>query len=141
MSVPNPGIRRTREQIYAARVLAQIQATLAVYAGEPAARKQYRSSIMSAPALVHNAGLAQALAFIASRKEPAQQRLAGDLAKAVLGDAATADTLLRRAQGDSGGLRDYIYLTRQVLEALVWFRRYAQILIPDEAPAPQEPQP
>lgn len=143
MTMPAPSIRQTREQLFAARTHRQILSALADYERRPAELKQYRSMILSAPALVHNAGLAQALAFITSRdkeKAAAQRRLADDLAKTVLGDQATGEELLNQACGAGGELRDYLYLARQVLEALVWFRRYAQILIPDDMPAPKEPR-
>jgi CRISPR-associated protein Cmr5 len=123
-----PTIHHTREQLYAAAVYEQFEQFLKQNRSIDD-RKKYRSIILAAPALVHNAGLAQALAFIASRNEPLQCRLVADIAGVVLGVRDGAQLLERSRGGTDGSLRDYMLLTRQVLAALLWYRRYAQQLL------------
>jgi CRISPR-associated protein Cmr5 len=110
---------QTRDQKYAADVYKRVSEVKkegkAFYEGYGAMSHQL-------PILIHTAGLAQALAFVESRKEP-QQRLLADLAETV----GKKGTLLERAR--EAKLSEYMYLTQQVLAALLWYKRFAQSVL------------
>jgi CRISPR-associated protein Cmr5 len=92
--------------------------------------KAYGSMAHKLPILIHVSGLAQALAFVASRGEgKGSERLLEDLSQTVLGEPAAR--LLERSRGSNheGSLREYIYLTEQILAALLWYKRYAQSIL------------
>jgi CRISPR/Cas system CMR-associated protein Cmr5 small subunit len=124
-------LRQTREQRYAADVYERLTTFLRDPKTDKETCKKYRSIVLSAPALIRNAGLAQALVFLATR-EATQSRLVDDLAAIVLGQdkqgkPATADALLKQSRGGpSSTLTEYMLLTRQTLDALLWLRRYVQ---------------
>ena len=75
--------------------------------------------------LVRQAGLSQALAFVDSRGKEAHKALGNDLAQ-VLGyrDLRELAEAAREAE-----LLQYLRLTREVLAAAEWFKRFAQALI------------
>jgi CRISPR-associated protein Cmr5 len=90
----------------------------------------YGSMAHKLPVLIHTSGLAQALAFVDSRRdEQGPACLLEDLAQAVIGKPAK-DFLEQAREGD---LRKYMYLTEQTLAALLWYKRYAQSLLDVEA--------
>jgi CRISPR-associated protein Cmr5 len=87
---------------------------------------KYGSMAHNLPILIRQAGLAQALSFVATRKSIGQKRLLEDV-KAVVETLFTDTTnrsLDERARKESG-LLEYQLLTREVIAALVWFKRYA----------------
>jgi CRISPR-associated protein Cmr5 len=83
------------------------------------------------PLLIHTAGLAQALAFVESRKGKIYETFLKDLGKTleVVGIAAKA----REAE-----LNEYMRLTQQVMEALVWYKRFAQSILGVDASDTEE---
>ncbi|HVU69671.1 MAG TPA: type III-B CRISPR module-associated protein Cmr5 [Ktedonobacteraceae bacterium] len=127
---------QTRDQQYACKIFDQVK-TIAEM--DPATANSYGSMAHKLPILIHTSGLMQALAFIDARHRGTKEKPAGpellleDLSKTVLGDDATGETLLTRARGvpndPAGSLQEYIYLTRQVLAALLWYKRYAQSIL------------
>jgi len=137
-------LRHTREQRYAAAAYERVTAFLLEHQANPEACKKYRSIVLSAPALIRSAGLAQALAFLAVRPEPNQSRLVGDLAAIVgrgeqhdtqpsSGGERSAEALLTQSHGGpNSSLQEYMLLTRQSLEALLWVRRFVQHHIADD---------
>jgi len=110
---------KTRQQEYAADVYARVEQVA------EADRKKYGSMALQMPSLVRTAGLAQALAFLDSRKEEAHKQLLTDLAAtlekptgaALCTDARTAD------------LMPYMHLTQRVMDALDWYKRFAQSVL------------
>ena len=87
-------------------------------------KRQYRTMALKLPALVRSAGLVQALTFVDTRDE-GSRRLLDHLAD-VLGKGAR-DALLQESRDLP--LPGYMYLTQQVLAALLWHRRFAQSLL------------
>lgn len=87
----------------------------------------YGSLAHKLPILIHTAGLAQALAFVASRGKEGSEQLLTDLSKTVLNPTASANDFLARSRESS--LREYIHLTKQTLAALLWYKRYAQSVL------------
>ena len=91
----------------------------------PQQGKEYGTMALKLPVLVRQAGLVQALTFVAARGKDSQKRILDDLA-GVLG-FKSRDALLTQAQ--LAQLAQYMYLTRQVLWALEWFKRFAQAIL------------
>ena len=87
--------------------------------------KKYGPMAHKLPVLIHTAGLVQALEFVNSRGEPIQRRLLEHLA-VTLGQE-NAQTLLKTVK--SASLSGYIRLTRQMLAALLWYKRFAQSIL------------
>lgn len=90
--------------------------------------KKYGAMSHKLPVLIRTAGLAQALAFVEARgaKEIEAQRLLSDLA-AVVGKPNLASC------SRTASLREYMFLTQQSLEALLWFKRFAQSVLKVES--------
>lgn len=107
---------QTRSQCYAAQIFVQVSRV-----GEEE-RKKYGSLAHRLPVLIRSAGLAQALAFVRAKGGPAGERLLADLAAAV----GQADLERRSRCAD---LLEYMRLTRDVLAALVWYKRFAQSVL------------
>ncbi len=107
---------RTRSQTYAALIYAQVS-------GVPKAEGQkYGTMAFKLPVLVRTAGLAQALAFVESRGSAEQQKLLQHL-----GAAVGVPNLAERSR--NADLGEYMLLTRNVMAALDWYKRYAQSIL------------
>jgi len=89
--------------------------------------QKYKDMALKFPVLVRQAGLSQALAFVASRGEEAHKNLVGDLAQ-TLGRRGL-EALAKEAC--NAKLPAYLRLTREVLGAAEWYKRFAQALIED----------
>ena len=116
---------QTLQQRYATKVYERIQSVLADYPGEENKKKrdEYGALALKLPVLVRQAGLIQALTFIAARQREAHKyRILDDLAQ-VLGVGSGEDLL---EQAREAPLSKYMYLTQRVLWALEWFKRFAQ---------------
>jgi len=114
---------RTRDQEYAATIYEQVEGV------RDAERKKYGSMAHTLPVLIRTAGLAQALAFVEARGEQPQRLLLDHLATAV--GAGTRQDLQVRSRTAELGL--YMLLTREVLAALLWYKRFAQSVLHVEA--------
>ncbi len=125
---------RTREQEYALRVFEKINPLIPKdeQAEKDEAKKKWRKAYGSLahklPVLIRTAGLSQALAFVKARNKAGtpQQTLLRDL-EAVLrqsGALTGDDTLVERSR--SAHFEEYMRLTEGALEALLWFKRFAQ---------------
>jgi CRISPR-associated protein Cmr5 len=121
---------RTREHRWAADADRRVRAHVD---REPTWRDQYLGMARRLPALVRSAGLAQAVAFVRTRKEPAHDALLADLAATLAMDVAELSRRSREAD-----LVEYMVLTHHVLGALQWYRRFAEALLDarEEASAP-----
>ncbi|MBP1468455.1 type III-B CRISPR module-associated protein Cmr5 [Candidatus Chloroploca sp. M-50] len=120
---------QTRNQRLAATIYAQV----APLKDHPEKTK-YGSMAHQLPVLIQTAGLAQALTFVAAKgnakktdDQDAYFRLLRDLAHVVLDGPAeqrTRAALLQRSR--EAPLGAYMLLTRRTLEALLWYKRFAQ---------------
>lgn len=117
---------QTRDQRYATKIYTQVQE---IKQQEKAERDKYGSMAHKLPVLIRTAGLAQALAFVAARGSGAQKMLLRHLAEVV--EAGDQDELLQRSR--SANLVDYMRLTQQVMDALVWYKRFAQSVLDVDA--------
>lgn len=85
-------------------------------------RRQYGATAHKLPVLIRTAGLAQALGFVEARGSDAAKRLLRDLGETLGRPSLPADS--RAAE-----LPEYIHLTRQCLDALLWYKRFAQSVL------------
>lgn len=94
------------------------------------AGKPYGSLAHKLPVLIRSAGLAQALAFVQARhKDNTPQRILLQHLNAAVGKGDLV--ILSR----TAPLDEYMYLTAEVLAALLWFKRYAQSVLGVESGA------
>lgn len=105
----------TRGQKMAQEAFRRVQAN-----GEKS--KDYRAFARSFPSLLHQCGLAQAVAFaLADKKKPHRLRYVADL-EAVLGK----NELEERTR--DARVEEYIRLSRDGLDAASWLKRYVEAL-------------
>lgn len=128
---------QTRDQRLASLVYAQIEKRRNEWAQKEKdqLKKAYGSLAHRLPVMIRTAGLAQALAFVDARyrenegKIPPRRQLLCDL-QAVLRDAALLDTDKELvSQSRKAELDEYIRLTEMTLEALLWFKRFAESVL------------
>lgn len=118
----------TRDQRYARNAFMHVNAIK----NQKAEASRYGAMAHKLPMLIHTSGLIQALTFVDARHQEGSgpDRLLEDLSKTVLGANGAKEKLLSEARGEgSSNLKAYIYLTRQVLSALLWYKRYAQSIL------------
>ena len=115
---------RTRGQRMAGTALEKVEQA----AKDTLTRKDYKTRAMGFPALVMQAGLAQAIGFLRSKSGTppnAYARYLADLA-VVMGkvDAKALHDAVIHAP-----IPDYRYLTRDALDAAGWLKRFSQTLL------------
>lgn len=114
---------QTREQRYAKEVFKQVQQV------PPEQHEGYKSAAQGLAALIRSAGLAQALAFTATQ-DAAHQKLLQDLAVVVgitsqPGQESIQELVKRSLEIPLG---EYMRLTWQINDALLWYKRFAEAL-------------
>ncbi len=115
----------TRNQHFAMKAYGQINKLLGDNSEE---QKKYCSMAFRLPILVRQAGLAQAFAFVDARDDAKQKELLDHLAE----QFAEAGIVNRRSLLEaiqSADLQNYMLLTREVLAALEWYKRFAQSIL------------
>lgn len=90
----------------------------------PAHKQKYGSMCHKLPVLVRQAGLVQALTFVDARGGQAHHELLDHLANTLNTDREDLMQRARRAE-----LEEYMMLTRHVLDAMLWFKRFAQSVL------------
>ncbi|MEN3336149.1 MAG: CRISPR-associated protein Cmr5 [Blastocatellia bacterium] len=110
---------QTRSQKFAASAYQNVNSIIA-----SADRDKYKAITRNLPVLIQTAGLAQALAFIPSGE--AQKKMHETLIKHLSATIEKED--LARACREAS-LHEYMRLTRDTLDALVWYKRFAESLI------------
>ena len=103
--------------------------------GNTSYRKEYRGFAREFPTLVHQCGLAQAVAFAQTRKDH-HADYANDLA-AVLTAAGHANVTTLDALANSTRslpVAGYVRLSRDALAAALWLKRYVEALFDDSKP-------
>lgn len=96
--------------------------------------KKYGTMIHKLPALLQTAGLCQALHFIKSRKDDAQDQILIHFAvqlRRVNDTIRSADSLLERAR--RADLPEYLQLTDEAMACAAWYRRMVQGVLKVEA--------
>ncbi|MBA2682158.1 MAG: type III-B CRISPR module-associated protein Cmr5 [Ktedonobacteraceae bacterium] len=116
----------TRDQGYALKAHKHVQ-KIHDQNEKPEAKK-YGVMAHKLPILIHNAGLIQALAFVDARSNTTnkiQKKLLDDLADTI---GKENGKQLQQAARDSE-LVEYILLTKQIMNALLWYKRFAQSIL------------
>jgi CRISPR-associated protein Cmr5 len=113
---------QTRSQKFAASAFKNVNSIMA-----SEARDKYKAITRNLPVLIRTAGLAQALAFIPSGEE--QKKMHTTLIKHLSATIKVED--LSKACREAP-LHEYMRLTRDTLDALVWYKRFAESLIEDK---------
>jgi len=113
---------QTRDQTYAADVYKKV--TEVKKNAEEVDRNRYGAMAHQLPILIRAAGLAQALAFLESRDTKGHKQLLIDLTATV---GKPAGTLTASARGAE--MSEYMNLTRQIMTALLWYKRFAQSIL------------
>ncbi len=119
---------QTIQQQYAKTVYEQVLEFDKAHSGkEDKARKEYGSMAHKLPVLVRQAGLVQALVFVATRGKgkDSQKEFLEHLAQ-TMGAGSFGDLL---DQVRTAPLVEYMLLTRQTLWALEWYKRFAQSVL------------
>lgn len=112
---------KTRDQEYASKAVKKVSAAKEKLNDDD--RSRYGSMAHQLPILIRSAGLAQALAFLETRTSKGHEQLLKDLAATV----GLPDTLVKKAR--DAQLNEYMQLTRQVMAALLWYKRFAQSIL------------
>jgi CRISPR-associated protein Cmr5 len=112
---------KTRDQEYASDAVQKVSAVKKNLNTD--ARNKYGAMAHQLPILIRSAGLAQALAFLETRDTAGHEQLLKDLAATV----GLPKTLVQRAR--EAPLEEYMHLTRQVMAALLWYKRFAQSIL------------
>ncbi len=115
---------RTLEQQFAQTIYEQVAQI------EPKSQqaKEYGSMAHKLPVLIRQAGLVQALAYVAARGKSGAKQLLDDLATTLgfEGDKPGEQLLARSREAT---LLDYMRLTREATVALTWYKRFAQSVL------------
>jgi CRISPR-associated protein Cmr5 len=114
---------QTRDQKYAADAYQRVEAIAKDESIGQTERTRYGSMAHKLPVLIRIAGLTQALEFVNARGKDGHKRLLKDLATTV----GKPEILVADARNTE--LSDYIYLTQQVMAALLWYKRFAQSVL------------
>ncbi len=125
--MPEHSPRSTREQVRAARAHELITK---IKAGTEAHAKEFGRQCLRLPALIHQCGLCQALAFLEAKKfGPVVHSLAlvlsapeQDLNKQLDGSALAK-------QAREAGMVEYQWLSREALKSAQWLKRYTEAIL------------
>ncbi|MEM7117791.1 MAG: type III-B CRISPR module-associated protein Cmr5 [Chloroflexota bacterium] len=88
-------------------------------------RKKYGSMAHKLPVLVRTGGLVQAVAFVETRGSDPQKTLLADLASVLEYENVRSFADDTRTHN----LQEYMLLTRHTLDALLWFKRFAESVL------------
>jgi CRISPR-associated protein Cmr5 len=122
---------RTRSQIFAERAFARVAE---VSKRDPKTQADYARSAKRLPALLHTAGLAQAVAFLQAKN---LSQLLKDVVFVMNDDCLQSETFAQLVR--SAELLEYLRLSRLALEAAGWLKRYAESLLKDTDSGDEQP--
>jgi len=88
----------------------------------------YKKLSKKFPALVHTCGLTQAIAFVQGKEKNLGQRYLEDIA-GIISPEKTVDLAERSRNAD---LIEYQHITRDVIDAATWLKRYSEALLEDD---------
>jgi CRISPR-associated protein Cmr5 len=123
---------QTNSQILAQKAYEDVSGVLARNPGrDDPYNKKYATMAHRLPILIQTAGLTQALAFTHAKSQnvAAWDEYLDHVATAV--ERANGEALFLESQRAS--LPDYILLTKQVMAAIVWYKRFAESILKIDA--------
>lgn len=112
---------RTREQAHADRAYRLVSE---VSKAPPEERSQYGILAHNLPVLVRTSGLVGALEFVATRDRRANVTFLKHLEEHLRAAGLLKDKDLRSSAREAS-LTDYMRLTREILDVLLWHKRFA----------------
>ncbi len=112
----------TRSQTFAEKIFRQVTA---VKSKDDEFKEKYVGMAHKLPILIRTAGLVQALAFVQSREEEGSDQLLEDIGKTI-----GRENLLKLSR--EAELSAYRELTRDTLDALIWYKRFSQSILDSE---------
>lgn len=115
---------KTLSQKYASGIYNQVKTIVGSSEAD-----DYRSMSQGLPVLVRQAGLLQALVFLYTRGEAGHKTLLKHLATTL--EKKNEEDLLKSCR-EAASLSDYMWLTRQAMAALEWYKRFADALLPKD---------
>jgi len=115
----------TLQQEYAQKVYEKVQDFTESPDADESKRTQYGAMAHKLPVLVRQAGLIQTLTFVHTRGKDAHKLLLEDLTQ-VVADQSAEEFVHYCRETD---LVPYMWLMRQTLSALEWFKRFAQSVL------------
>ncbi len=137
---------QNRDQL---RAQAAFAAVSRVQSANPARRKKFSTRCRQMPALIHRAGLCQALAFYQANSANAHEQNPKDdqwafreflqgFAQTVLLSRPPNERTLDQLAIDSRNAPfvQYQWLSRDALQCATWFKRYAEALLNEEEDQP-----
>lgn len=114
---------QTRDQVLAATVYEQVNAL----SGKSNFKvKKYCAAASKMPILIRTSGLMQAFAFFESRAKKENEVEVREFLEHLSCTLSFEDSKLFGEHLRKAGLANYMHTTRQVLAALLWFKRFAQ---------------
>lgn len=98
---------------------------------QTANRAKYKTWCRRSASLLQQSGLVQTLAFMMAKREDGAGAVGDAMAQVLYQDASkTLDALFDEAQ--AAPTPRYMALTRDLTAVCIWFRRFAEIEIPEE---------
>ena len=86
-------------------------------------KEEYKSIAEKLPVLVQTAGLAEALSFVEASEKSMQRQLLTDLCETL-----SRPNLCNESR-NTQNLQDYLHLTRKVMLALLWYKRFSKSVL------------
>ncbi|WP_339066377.1 type III-B CRISPR module-associated protein Cmr5 [Teredinibacter turnerae] len=115
---------QTRQQQFSQRAYQQVADRLQ----QEKDIQEYKSFAKRFPTLIHTCGLAQSLSFAQAKGKDAYL---ADLA--AVANMTSEGSNAIDSQARTAGLAEYMRLTRLLLSAANWLKRFSEALIPDQA--------
>jgi len=116
-------VRQTRQQVRAQNAYSCVSSIEKEKEIKKKEAEDYAQIAKKFPALVHNCGLAQAIAFVQAKEGRTGETYIAHLTKTMSeeGDIGSASR--------SADLMKYQRLTREVIESATWLKRYSEALL------------
>jgi CRISPR-associated protein Cmr5 len=114
--VPDDDARQTRQQKRA-------QQAYSCVSSREEKDEKYSGLAKKFPALVHNCGLVQAVAFVRAKEGKTGEDYIKHLAKTMGEDGELGD------KSRAADLMNYQRLTREAIEAATWLKRYSEAIL------------
>jgi CRISPR-associated protein Cmr5 len=114
---------RTREQVRAAtahEVISKVK--------EQAGAQEFGRQCLRLPALIHQCGLCQALAFLETKKSGSVS-IVESLAQVLSAPQHDLDGAKLASQAREVGMVEYQWLSREALKSAQWLKRYAEAIL------------
>ena len=120
---------QTQSQLYAQRAYQKVTCVKGRGAEKEA---KYRTVALSFPSLVHTCGLAQAIAFVEVKGKNSGFSEHLDYVLFEIERKETDEESLVAEKSRTNDLLDYMQLSRQVMTASGWLKRYAEAMLKSE---------